>query len=278
MIKSYTYPSVMTIAGSDSGGGAGIQADIKAIAALGCFATSAITAVTVQNTLGVTAIHSIPPIIVKGQIVAILTDIEPLAIKIGMVHTLELVETITAVLRLYPEIPVVLDPVMVATSGDKLIENNTVTGLITHLFPLSALVTPNLDEATILAGMPVHTLEDMKIAGRKILALGCKAVLLKGGHLEGNKLTSIYFEGDTMQEFHYDRIDTNNTHGSGCTLSSAIAACLAQGMALADAVYAAQEYVNEAIVQGSDVQTGNGNGPLNHFFNPQHLIKNELVG
>lgn len=277
-MKSYTYPSVLTIAGSDSGGGAGIQGDIKTISSLGCFATTAITAITVQNTVGVTGIHSIPAVIVKGQIEAILTDIIPAAIKIGMVHTLELVETIALALQPYPHIPMILDPVMVATSGDKLMAENTIAGMKAYLFPMAALVTPNLDEAAILAGLPIHDVAGMHTAGIRIMQLGCKALLLKGGHLKTGKLTSLYFSSDgTVEEFHYERIDTKNTHGSGCTLSSAIAAFLALGMNLRDAVAQAQTYVNQAIINGSDVQTGNGNGPLNHFFNPLKLTKNELV-
>lgn len=271
-MKSYKYPSVLTIAGSDSGGGAGIQGDVKTISSLGCFATTAITAITVQNTMGLTGIHRIPPVIVKEQIEAILTDITPDAIKIGMVHSLQLIETITQALQPHIHIPIVFDPVMVASSGDNLIENNTVSGMINHLFPIAALVTPNLDEATILAGMPVHNLATMRTAGIKIRELGCKAVLLKGGHMKGDKLTSLYFSADgDIEEFHYDRIDTSNTHGTGCTLSSAIAAYIALGITLRDAVAYAQKYVNEAIINGRDTKTGKGNGPLNHFFNPQIL-------
>lgn len=274
----YKYPSVLTIAGSDSGGGAGIQADLKTISALGCFGTTAITAITVQNTRGVTAIHSVPAAVVGGQIKAVLTDIIPAAIKIGMVHSLELVETIAQVLKSYPEIPIILDPVMVATSGDKLIQDDTIMGLKTSLFPISALITPNLDEASILANMPIHTIADMRIAGVKIMNLGCKAVLLKGGHLKSTQLTSVYFRADgKVKEFTFNRVDTNNTHGSGCTLSSAIASFLAQGLDLGLAIAKAQDYVNQAIIYGQDVKTGMGNGPLNHFFNPLKLIKNEMV-
>ncbi len=271
-MKSYKYPSVLTIAGSDSGGGAGIQGDVKTISSLGCYATTAITAITVQNTMGTTGIHSIPSVIVKEQIEAILTDITPDTIKIGMVHSLQLVETIAQALRLYTHIPILLDPVMVASSGDKLIENNTVSGMINHLFPISALVTPNLDEAAILAGIPIHNVATMRTAGIKIMDLGCKAVLLKGGHMKGDKLTSLYFSADGgIEEFHSDRVDTNNTHGTGCTLSSAIASYIALGMKLRDAVAYAQNYVNQAIINGRDTKTGKGNGPLNHFFNPQIL-------
>lgn len=271
-MKPYKYSSVLTIAGSDSGGGAGIQGDVKTISSLGCYATTAITAITVQNTIGVTGIHSIPADIVKGQIEAILTDITPDAIKIGMVYNLQLAETIAGVLQLYPYIPIVLDPVMAATSGVNLMENNTIAGLKNHLFPISALITPNLDEASVLAGMPIYDVATMRTAGIKIMDSGSKAVLIKGGHMKGEKLTSLYFSSDgAIEEFHYDRINTSNTHGTGCTLSSAIAAYLAQGMAMRDAIAYAQDYVNQAIINGKDTKTGKGNGPLNHFFNPQIL-------
>jgi hydroxymethylpyrimidine/phosphomethylpyrimidine kinase len=276
---TYTYPSVLTIAGFDGSGGAGIQGDIKAISALGCFATSVLTALPVQNTCGVRSIYPIPGEAVKEQIRAILDDIFPDAIKIGMVHTPELVDIITGTLKQYNDIPVVFDPVMVATSGHRLIEEQTIRSIIGKLFPLAAVITPNLDEAAILAGMPIHTVEEMRIAGQKIMALGCRSVLLKGGHLQGPLLTSLYFAADgSVHEYAFEKFATTNTHGSGCTLSSAIAAFIAQGKNLTDAVALGQEYVHQAILYGKDVSTGKGNGPLNHFFNPQQLIKHEMVG
>lgn len=277
-MKTHRYPSVLTIAGSDSSGGAGIQGDLKTISSLGCYATTAITAITVQNTRGVTAIHSIPPEIVKGQIDSIMTDILPDAIKIGMVHSVSLVNAIAAVLQLYPQIPIILDPVMVATSGDKLIEDHTLTAMKEKLFPLAMLITPNLDEASILAGMKINTVVEMHRAGHMIMESGCKNLLLKGGHLQGNQLTSLYFSaGGPVEEFISERIDTNNTHGSGCTLSSAIASFIARGVCLKDAIANAEIYVHEAISSGATVQTGQGNGPLNHFFKPINLIINEMV-
>ena len=269
---------MLTIAGFDGSGGAGIQADIKTISALGCFATSALTALPVQNTQGVRSIYPIPYPAVREQLQAILDDIFPDAVKIGRVHTGELVDTMVDTLADYPSIPVVFDPVMVATSGDRLIEDQTIRTVIERLFPLAAVITPNMDEAAILAEMPVKTLDDMYRAGEKIRKLGCRSVLLKGGHLTTPRLTSLYFDAaGAVHEFSFDRFETNNTHGSGCTLSSAVASYLALGESLLEAVGKGQHYVHQAILHGRDVQIGNGNGPLNHFFNPQKLTKYDLV-
>ena len=277
-MTQFRYSSVLTIAGFDGSGGAGIQADMKAISALGCYATSVLPALPVQNTTGVKAIYPIPVEAVRAQIGCILDDIFPDAIKIGMVHTSELVETIVGTLGQYAAVPVVFDPVMVATSGHRLIEEQTITTLIDKLFPIASVITPNMDEAAILAEMPIKTLDDMYVAGEKILKLGCRSVLLKGGHLPTPLLTSLYFHGSgQIQSFEYQKFDTRNTHGSGCTLSSAIASYIAQGKSLQKAVALGQDYVHQAIRNGADVSTGNGNGPLNHFFNPQKLIKYELV-
>jgi len=276
-MTTYKYVPVLTIAGSDSGGGAGIQADLKTFSALGCFGTSAITAITVQNTLGVTGIHSIPPDIITRQIHAVMDDIQPAAIKIGMIHSPELALAIAATLRQYPDVPVVLDPVMVATSGDRLIETATISILKEQLFPLVSLVTPNLDEAAILADMPLQSLADMHAAADSILQTGCKAVLVKGGHLAGEELFDVY--KDQQQHVHIissKHISTGNTHGTGCTLSSAIAAYLARGEQLMTAIDKASEYIHTAIAAGQYVQTGKGHGPLNHFFAPEKLIIHEL--
>jgi hydroxymethylpyrimidine/phosphomethylpyrimidine kinase len=275
--KAYSYPSVLTIAGFDGSGGAGIQGDIKTISALGCYATSVLTALPVQNTCGVRSIYPISPEVVQAQLQAILDDISPDAIKIGMVHTAELVEVIVNTLQQYPKIPVVFDPVMVATSGHWLLDENTVQTIVKKLFPLAAVITPNLDEAAVLTGMPVHSLADMRIAGQKIIELGCRSVLLKGGHLDTTQLTSLYFANDgTVDEYNSEKVDTQNTRGTGCALSSAIAAYTARGQSLSEAVESAQEYVYQAILQGKDVQIGEGNGPLNHFFDPVELIKRTI--
>ncbi|MEH6406413.1 MAG: bifunctional hydroxymethylpyrimidine kinase/phosphomethylpyrimidine kinase [Leeuwenhoekiella sp.] len=273
-MKTYKYPSVLTIAGFDGSGGAGIQADIKTASALGCFSTSVLTALPVQNTTGVKSIFSIPTKVVEDQITTIMEDILPDAIKIGMVHTTDLAITIAETLAKYKKIPVVFDPVMVATSGHKLIEDSTVESLITNLLPLAAVITPNMDEAAILAQIPVNTVDDMYLAGEKIMKLGCTSVLLKGGHLKSERLTSLYFQKDgSVKEFSFEKISTKNVHGSGCTLSSAIATFIARGKTLEEAVALGQDYVNKAIYGSRDVVIGKGNGPLNHFFNPEKLIK-----
>ncbi|MFT2011153.1 bifunctional hydroxymethylpyrimidine kinase/phosphomethylpyrimidine kinase [Pontibacter sp. 13R65] len=276
-MERYKYPAVLTIAGSDSGGGAGIQADLKTFSALGCFGTSAITAITVQNTQGVTGIHSVPPEVVQAQIKVVMDDIKPTAIKIGMVHSLELVQVIAATLQAYPNVPIILDPVMVATSGDKLIRDETIEVLKQQLFPLAEVVTPNLDEAAILAQMEINHLDQMKEAAEKILQTGCQSVLLKGGHLKGPQLYDVFLQKHRQaQIFPSDHIHTHNTHGTGCTLSSAIAAFRAQGVPVTEAIGKAKAYVHQAILQGKDVKTGEGHGPLNHFFEPLKLHKHEL--
>ncbi len=272
------YPSVMTVAGFDPSGGAGIQADIKTISALGCYATSALTALPVQNTCGVRSIYPIALEAVAEQMRAIMDDIPPDAVKIGMVHSAELALAIAGVIGEYRasgwDAPVVFDPVMVSTSGHSLIEETTLKAIVERIFPLAAVITPNMDEAAVLAGMAIETLDDMRVAGERILKLGCRSLLLKGGHLRSERLTSLFFDGaGGVAEFHSERVDTCNTHGSGCTLSSAIASYLARGEALADAVAMAQEWVTAAISAGSDVKVGRGNGPLNHFWRPEQLIK-----
>jgi hydroxymethylpyrimidine/phosphomethylpyrimidine kinase len=278
MTKQYKYPVVLTIAGTDPSGGAGIQADLKTFSALGCYGMSVITALVAQNTQGVRAIHSVPPSFVNEQLIAVMEDIRPDAIKIGMVHTPELVEVIAATLKQYPDIPVVFDPVMIATSGHRLIEEPTVEAIIKQLFPLAAIITPNMDEASFLINEKIETVDDMKAAGEKIMKLGCNSVLLKGGHLKSEKLTSLLFdETGLAATYESDRIETKNVHGSGCTLSSAIAAYIARGEKPPAAVSLAQEFINGAIFHGRDVVIGHGNGPLNHSYNPQKMIKNEMV-
>lgn len=277
-MKKYSYTSTLTIAGFDPSGGAGIQADIKTFSALGCYATSVLTALPVQNTMGVRTIYPIPCQAVQEQIEVVLDDIFPNALKIGMVHTSELVTTIVETLDKYPKIPIIFDPVMVATSGHKLIEDETIQIITKKLFPIADIITPNLDEAGILAQMKIENVQDMYLAGEKIRRLGVKNILLKGGHLKTKQLTSLFFsEEGKIHKFHFEKHNTNNTHGSGCTLSSAITSFLAQGKSMLEAVTLGQNYVQEAIFQGKDVAIGKGNGPLNHFYNPQKLIKNELV-
>jgi hydroxymethylpyrimidine/phosphomethylpyrimidine kinase len=274
---TFEYPSVLTIAGSDSGGGAGIQADIKTISALGCYATSAITAITVQNTLGVTGIHSVPAEIVRDQIKAVMDDIRPDAIKIGMIHTKELAIIIADTLQQYPTIDIIFDPVMVAASGDILIEDETITVLKERLFTLATLVTPNIEEATILSGITIKNVADMKQAAQKILQTNCKAILLKAGNLEDESVFDLYLDASGQEIlFKSNYITTNNIHGAGCTLSAAIASYRATGCEIKEAVKNAHNYIHQAIEEGKDVKTGNGKGPLNHFYNPQKLIKNKI--
>lgn len=274
---TYQYPVVLSIAGSDSGGGAGIQADLKSISALGCFATTAITAVTVQNTLGITGIHPIPVEFVMAQIKAVMDDLKPSAIKIGMVHSVELAIGIASVLKVYRAIPVVFDPVMVATSGDRLIKNDTEETFKQQLFPLAEIVTPNLAEAAILAKMEIHTIGDMKKAAVQIMQYGCNAVLIKGGHLKGPDLYDIYLDKNGNERiFKSTAIDTVNTHGTGCSLSSAIASYIALGNDLNTSISKSKTYIQNAIEYGKDVKSGEGHGPLNHFFDPQKLVKIEM--
>ncbi|WP_114748367.1 bifunctional hydroxymethylpyrimidine kinase/phosphomethylpyrimidine kinase [Pleomorphovibrio marinus] len=276
MLKK-TYIPVLTIAGSDSGGGAGIQADIKTISALGCYAASAITAITVQNTVGVRAIHALPMPILDGQIKAVMEDIAPKAIKIGMVDSPEVVEIIVSNLLNYPDVPVVFDPVMVATSGDKLIQDETIEVIVRLLFPLVDIITPNLDEAMILTHREVKNKKDMLEAADKLLESGAQGVLVKGGHLQEETIYDVLaMRDEEIHVFKSSRIHTHNTHGTGCSLSSAVAAELGKGRGMVDAVINARTYIFEALLQGKDQKTGSGHGPLNHFHNPIKTIINEL--
>lgn len=269
------YPRALSIAGSDSGGGAGIQADVKTFAALGCYGMTAVTAITVQNTVGVQAIHAVPPDILAGQIDAVLGDIGADAIKIGMLHAPAIVEVVARALDAHAgphgAAHVVLDPVMVAASGDRLIEQETVEHLVRQLFPRVALITPNLDEAALLLGRPIAGVDELDVAARELLALGARAVLLKGGHLPGDTVVDVLATPGGLQRFTAPRIATRNLHGAGCTLSSAIAAHLALGVSLADAVAAGRDYTLAALQAGAAVTTGRGRGPLNHGFAPRPL-------
>lgn len=264
------YHSVLTIAGSDCSGGAGIQADIKTISALGCYAASAITAVTVQNTCGVSAIHPIPAEYVKSQIEAVMTDIKPEAVKIGMINDVEIVRAIASSIKTYRPKFVVFDPVMVSTSGCKLIEDKAIEAIKNELIPLSTIITPNLKEAIVLTGDNISHAGSMIEAGRKILNYGCHSVLVKGGHLDGDDMCDVLcINGDSNPyTFTARKIDSHNTHGTGCTLSSAIATNLALGYTLQEAVNRAKEYVYKGILTGKDIHIGNGHGPLNHFHTP----------
>jgi hydroxymethylpyrimidine/phosphomethylpyrimidine kinase len=266
-MNKHKYPVVLSIAGSDSGGGAGIQADIKTISALGCYCTTVITAITAQNTLGVNNIYAIPSEIVNDQITAVINDIPPSAIKIGMIYLKESAEIIASVLKQYREIPVIFDPVMVATSGTNLMNNDCLSVFKELLFPLTTLLTPNLDEAGLIAGIKVNNLADMHTSASHIIDLGCNALLIKGGHLQGDDLYDVYLDRDGRQQvFKSKAIQSNNTHGTGCTLSSAIASYIALGDDLMLAIEKGKDYVHQAIEHGKGIKIGKGIGPLNHFF------------
>ena len=256
--------AVLTIAGSDSGGGAGIQADLKTFAALGVYGTSAITAVTAQNTVGVTAVSRLAADFVTAQVEAVASDIQLHATKTGMLGTAAIVEAVAAAIQELDLPNVVVDPVMVAKSGDRLIDEDGVRALCAELLPRALVVTPNIPEAEILSGRRIRNADEAQAAARAIHEFGPRAVIVKGGHAAGDAIIDLLFDGDSFVEFPARRIHTRNTHGTGCTFASAIAAYLALGAALQDAVAHAQAYVAGAIRHGLDV--GRGHGPLDHFW------------
>jgi len=255
--------TALTIAGSDSGGGAGIQADLKTFAAHGVFGTSALTAVTAQNTRGVAAIHLLPLAMIRAQIDTVVSDIRPDAVKIGMLATAEIITEVARALDAHALRPVVLDPVMVAKGGSRLLAADAVAAMSSLLTPRATIITPNLAEAEVLAGFEVRDVASMDRAARALVEAGAGAALIKGGHLDGGRVVDVLWTGAERHVFDADRIDTVHTHGTGCTLSSAIAARLALGEPLADAVAAAIAYVRRAIAQAPGL--GRGHGPLNHF-------------
>ena len=265
----HQYPHLLTIAGSDSGGGAGIQADLKTFSALGCFGMTAITALTAQNTMGVRSIHGVPPDMLRDQIDAVVQDIGVDAVKIGMLHSPDIVRTVADAIDRHGLQRVVLDPVMVATSGAVLIDSPAIAALVKDLFGRAVLVTPNLDEAALLVGRPLTSEADMEVAAHELLSKGARVVLLKGGHLAGDVVSDLLqVAGEAPHWMRAPRIHTANTHGTGCTLSSAIAAYLALGYSLVDAVEAARTFVRGALAAGAGAKTGQGSGPLNHGFAP----------
>jgi hydroxymethylpyrimidine/phosphomethylpyrimidine kinase len=271
-IPRFEYPRVLSIAGSDSGGGAGIQADLKTIAALGCYGMTAITALTAQNTLGVRSIHGVPPQMLRDQIDAVIEDIGVHAVKIGMLHSPEIVLAVADAIDRHALKSVVLDPVMVATSGAVLIDRPAIAVLVRELFRRSTVVTPNLDEAALLVGRPLDDERAMEDAARELIGMGAGAVLLKGGHLAGEVVSDLLTMQDGQTHWmRAPRINTTNTHGTGCTLSSAVAVYLALGQPLLEAVFSARAYVRAALAAGSDVRTGAGGGPLNHGHAPQAM-------
>ena len=282
MNRNKSYPIVLSIAGSDSSGGAGIQADLKTFSALGVYGATAITAITAQNTLGVVSQMALPPQMVREQIIAVMDDLHPSVVKIGMLSNAEIVNAVAEVLSEYKP-KIVLDPVIVSTSGHRLLSVEAQEVIKEKLLPISELVTPNIPEMETLTNMPLSSFEEKEKAANYLLSLGAKAVLLKGGHEEGEVKTDVlYFKGQQSTvngqqslSLISESISTKNVHGTGCTLSSAIAAFLALDYSLEDAVREAKRYITEAIRASADVKIGHGFGPVNHFFNPKPLFKNE---
>jgi hydroxymethylpyrimidine/phosphomethylpyrimidine kinase len=256
--------TALTIAGSDSGGGAGIQADLKTFAAHAVFGTSALTAVTAQNTLGVMAVHALPADLVTAQIEAVVGDLGADAVKTGMLATAAIVEAVAAAIRALDLPCLVVDPVMVAKGGARLLEDDARAALRGELLPQAAVVTPNVPEAEVLAGMAIHSLEDAREAAQRILALGAGAVLLKGGHLAGEEAVDLLVDAEGITELRAPRVETSSTHGTGCTLAAALAANLALGHPLRESAARAKAYVTEAIRRAP--RLGRGHGPLQHFW------------
>lgn len=264
------YRRALTIAGSDPSGGAGVQADLKTFSACGCFGTSAIVAVVDENTVGVTGVHPVPVNFVTGQIRSVLDDIGTDAIKIGMLHSSELIRAVRETLDMYPEITdIVLDPVMVATSGDPLLQREAVDTLREVLIPRARVITPNIPEAEILLGEKIDSQDSLPDAARRLSEkCGGVSVLLKAGHLHDDDLIDIFYNAETGETIPLksNRVTTVNTHGTGCTLSSAFAAALARGLSLNDAARAAKDYIAAAIEAGAAYRIGHGHGPVHHFF------------
>lgn len=256
-------PKALTIAGSDSGGGAGIQADLKTFAALGVYGASVITAITAQNTLGVTAVHEIPPDVVTAQIDAVMSDIGADAVKTGMLSSAAIIEAVVDGVRRHRIERLVVDPVMVAKSGDRLLREDAVDAVRSALLPVAYVVTPNIPEAEVLAGREIRTERDMADAARAIAGMGARVVVVKGGHLGGDPV-DIVFDGQTIERLSAPRVQTRHTHGTGCTFSAAIAARLAAGRPVLDAITDAKQYLYEALSHA--YQVGAGHSPVHHFY------------
>ncbi len=261
------YYRALTIAGSDSGGGAGIQADLKTFSALGCYGMTVITALTAQNTVKVMGIQAVPPEFIALQMDAVMTDIGADAVKIGMLHSPEVIGVVAKSLKRYDCKTLVLDPVMVTRNGDKLLQDDAVQALKTFLFPMATVITPNLAEASILLGRDITDRSQMPDACRDLIDLGCSRVFLKGGALMDSVSVDYFYDGlsGELLKLESPRVDTRNSHGTGCTISSAIAACLARGMELAAAVRKAKTYIDGALLGGAEVKIGSGHGPVHHF-------------
>jgi hydroxymethylpyrimidine/phosphomethylpyrimidine kinase len=259
-----SVPSVLTIAGSDSGGGAGIQADLKTFAALGVYGTSVITALTAQNTREVTAVHEAPPEFIAAEIDAVVGDIRPDAVKTGMLSSAAIIEVVASKLRAYALPNVVVDPVMVSKGGSRLLREDAVEAVVGLMLPLAEVVTPNIPEAEELVGYRIRTYLQVQEAAREIHEMGPRNVVIKGGHREGETVVDTLFDGRDMHEFTGPRIHTTSTHGTGCTFASAIAANLALGSEMREAVGAARQYLEGALLHAYPV--GQGHGPVNHFW------------
>ena len=270
-----TYPVALSIAGSDSSGGAGVQADLKTFSALGVYGATAITAITAQNTQGVLTQLALPPQMVYDQIVAVMEDIRPSVVKIGMLANAEIADVVADALAHY-SLPIILDPVILSTSGHQLLSQDAQQVLKERLLPMAELITPNIPEMQTLTGLSLLSMEQKHEAARYLFSLGAKAILLKGGHEDGDIKTDILFRAPHNQlsssYFSTQTIFTHNVHGTGCTLSSAIAAYLARGYELSTAIKAAKSYIFEAIKAGADITIGRGSGPVNHFFNPVTML------
>ena len=265
-MNSATPPRALTIAGSDSGGGAGIQADLKTFAALGVFGTSAVTAITAQNTLGVTTVAEVPIEVISDQIDAVASDIGVDAVKTGMLSSSEIVECVAETVERLDLKPLVVDPVMIAASGAQLLQDEAVESVKGRLIPLASVVTPNIPEAEVLTGIEIDSIEDMELAGAEIIVMGADAAVVKGGHLDdgSGRVSDVLVTRHRIERFTSLRIDTTSNHGTGCTFASAIAAHLAHGLDLERSVDAAQRYVWNAMANASPI--GGGNGPLNHMY------------
>ena len=275
MKSSKSYPIVLSIAGSDSSGGAGIQADIKTFSALGVYGATAITAITAQNTLGVFSQLHLEPKLVYEQICCVMDDLRPSVVKIGMLANAEIIHSVADALSKY-DVTIVLDPVMVSTSGHRLLSVESRDVIKEKLLPMSSIITPNIPEMIELTNMPLSNITEKETAAKHLLNHGVIYVLLKGGHEDGNVKTDFlfYFDSDKLviKTFSSETIVSKNTHGTGCTLSSAIASFIAKGDSIEESVAKAKQYVSDAISHGADVNIGNGHGPINHSFNPQKML------
>ena len=262
-----TLPVALTIAGSDSGAGAGIQADLKTFASLGVYGLTVITAITAQNTVGVHAVQEIDPDIIAAQLDAVAEDFSIGALKIGMLSSVAIIGSVADGIVRHQLRPLVVDPVMIAKSGDRLLREDAVDALRRRLLPLAAVVTPNIPEAEVLAGRPIRTRDDRIVAARAIIELGAQAVVIKGGHTQDDPIADVLVDANGVREFFAPRIGTTSTHGTGCTFSAAITAGLAQGLDLEHAVGEARDFVSRALATAPGL--GHGHGPLNHFPSPQ---------